>query len=508
MGRGAGRPVAETSPSTGAPYSYLGRLIAALPVRGTLFLRLGLSTGALLGPIVVTAVLFAFPLTLLATTVPLAFGSALQEEKPGPGKTLGSLFAISTAGSVLGALVTAYIAVPFIGTNRAFLLSRGFAFCDRGAVCFSGYRDQSRDSDNFRIGCKQAHPSDRSRAFPSTKPGSIIFIVPLLVTRRLTCWKMIVMAPGYFCWMGRVTTGWQAATGRKSQFDYIPALLRHVARFRPPPGRALVLGLGAGTLVRDLRRRGYDIEAVEIDPLVHEVARTYFSFPSEVATLHFDDARAFLERAVEAGKTFDVIIMDVTGGGHHPEHIYNRDAYLLIKRLLGRDGVMGANMVVFTHAPLDRAARYSAATLASVFPVVEAVDLHPDAGETDSLSQLLLFGAFRKPLVPFDGDRGQRLLPIEKDLRPLTDDWKSSSVVVDPCECAVAPQHAGVVGEASLPAVVAQAHRNGTSSTSDCQDGVFRRRIARSLRMVSTIAAAIRLDAKTRGQIPHEAGLA
>ncbi len=51
------------------------------------------------------------------------------------------------------------------------------------------------------------------------------------------------------------------------------------------------------------------------------------------------------------------------------------------------------------------------------------MDLHPNAGETDNLSQLLLFGAFRQPLEPFDEDRGQLLLPIEKDLRPITDDW-------------------------------------------------------------------------------------
>ncbi|MEE9263868.1 MAG: fused MFS/spermidine synthase [Vicinamibacteria bacterium] len=396
--------------------------IAALPLWGTLFLRLGLSTGALLGPIVVTAVLFAFPLTLLATTVPLAFGSALQEGEPGPGKTLGSLFAISTAGSVLGALVTAYIAVPFIGSNRAFLLIAALLFVIVAPFVFRGTGIKAAILVASGLVASKLIPPT-ARGVPEHKAGvhhlyradTRYAQVDVLEDERDG--SRVLLLDG-------ASQNWVAGRNwSESQFDYIPALQYHVARFRPPPGRALVLGLGAGTLVRDLGRRGYDVEAVEIDPLVHEVARTYFSFPSEAATLHFSDARAFLERAVEAGKTFDVIIMDVTGGGHHPEHIYKRDAYLLIERLLAHDGVMGANMVVFTHAPLDRAARYSAATLASVFPVVEAVDLQPDAGETDNLSQLLLFGAFLKPRAPFDEDRGQRLLPIEKDLRPLTDDW-------------------------------------------------------------------------------------
>jgi len=396
--------------------------IAALPVWGTLFLRLGLSTGALFGPIVVAAVLFAFPLTLLATSVPLAFGSALQDGEPGPGKMLGSLFAISTAGSVLGALITAYIAVPFIGMNRAFLLIAALLFVIVAPSVFRGAGIKAAILITFGLVASKLIPPT-ARGVPEHKAGvhhlyradTRYAQVDVLEDERDG--SRVLLLDG-------ASQNWVAGRNwSESQFDYIPALLQHVARFRPPPGRALVLGLGAGTLVRDLRRYGYDVEAVEIDPLVHEVARTYFSFPPEVATLHFGDARAFLERAVEAGETFDVIIVDVTGGGHHPEHIYNRDAYLLIERLLGRDGVMGANMVVFTHAPLDRGARYSAATLASVFPVVEAVDLHPEAGETDNLSQLLLFGAFLKPLTPFDEDRGQRLLPIEKDLRPLTDDW-------------------------------------------------------------------------------------
>ena len=396
--------------------------IAALPVWGTLFLRLGLSTGALFGPIVVTAVLFAFPLTLLATSVPLAFGSALQEGEPGPGKTLGSLFAISTAGSVFGALVTAYIAVPFIGMNRAFLLIAAVLFVIVAPFVFRGTGIKAAIlltsglvAGKFVPPVAGGVPEYKAGVHHLYRTDSRYAQIDVLEDERDG--SRVLLLDG-------ASQNWVAGRDwSESQFDYIPALLHHVTRFRPPPGRALVLGLGAGTLVRDLGRTGYEVEAVEIDPVVHDVARAYFSFPSEMATLHFEDARAFLERAVGAGETFEVIIMDVTGGGHHPEHIYNRDAYALIERLLAGDGVMGANMVVFTHAPLDRAARYSVATLATVFPIVEAVDLHPDAGETDNLSQLLLFGAFRRPLEPFDEERGQRLLPIEQDLRPITDDW-------------------------------------------------------------------------------------
>ena len=396
--------------------------VAALPLWGTLFLRLGLATGGILGPIVVTAVLFAFPLTLLATSVPLAFGSLLQEGEGSPGKTIGELFAISTAGSVFGALITAYIAVPFIGTNRAFLLIAALLFVIVAPSVFRGTGIKAAILITSGLLTSKLMPP-AARGVPEYEAGihhlyrtdTRYAQVDVLQDERDG--SRVLLLDG-------ASQNWVAGRDwSDSQFDYIPELLRHVARFRPPPGRALVLGLGAGTLVRDLARSGYEVEAVEIDPAVYEVARTFFSFPTEVAGIHFEDARAFLEGAVGSGERFDVVIVDVTGGGHHPEHIYNRDAYVLIQRLLAPDGVMGANMVVFTRAPMNRAARYSIATLASVFPMVEAVDLQLNSGDTENLSQLLLFGSLREPLAPFEENRGQRLLPIEENLRPITDDW-------------------------------------------------------------------------------------
>jgi spermidine synthase len=208
-----------------------------------------------------------------------------------------------------------------------------------------------------------------------------------------------------------------------SLFDYIPILTHHLQRYQAPPGNALVLGLGAGTLVRRLAREGYEVEVAELDPAVAEIARAYLGFPQECCAITFSDARAFLESAALRPKRYDIIVLDVAGGGQHPEHIYNGNTYQLMERLLSPTGVMAANMVVFTSPPYDRAARHSAATVADVFPFAEAVDLHPDAGTRGDLSQLLLFGSRREPRRPFTCVKGETLYPVDTSYRPLTDDW-------------------------------------------------------------------------------------
>lgn len=76
--------------------------------------------------------------------------------------------------------------------------------------------------------------------------------------------------------------------------------------------RILVLGLGGGCLPSFLRASipRAAITAVEIDETVAEIARKYFKLPEEVEVV-VEDALQFVEKQQTAGKTFDVVIVDI-----------------------------------------------------------------------------------------------------------------------------------------------------------------------------------------------------
>ena len=81
--------------------------------------------------------------------------------------------------------------------------------------------------------------------------------------------------------------------------------------FRPPPRRALLVGLGGGSLAKFIYHRMPEAvtEVVEINPQVVAVARRLFDVPAADARLvvRICDAAAFM---ASQGGGFDVILVD------------------------------------------------------------------------------------------------------------------------------------------------------------------------------------------------------
>lgn len=114
----------------------------------------------------------------------------------------------------------------------------------------------------------------------------------------------------------------------------------------PSPNRALIIGLGGGTLPMALAalRPEASIDVVEIDPAVVKVARRYFGFAEgENLRVHVQDARVFIRRASQAGPAYDLIMLDAFGADYIPEHLMTREFLQEVKALLREGGVLAAN---------------------------------------------------------------------------------------------------------------------------------------------------------------------
>ncbi|MGC8780390.1 MAG: fused MFS/spermidine synthase, partial [Anaerolineae bacterium] len=78
-----------------------------------------LDAGLLAGSMAAVLILFAAPVTLLGCVSPFAVRLALHDVA-GSGRVAGRLYAISTAGSILGAFLPVLLLIPNIGTRRTF----------------------------------------------------------------------------------------------------------------------------------------------------------------------------------------------------------------------------------------------------------------------------------------------------------------------------------------------------------------------------------------------------
>ena len=131
----------------------------------------------------------------------------------------------------------------------------------------------------------------------------------------------------------------------------------------PAPRRALIAGLGGGTLPSALAELFPEatIDVVEIDPAVAEVAKRFFGFAAtERLRLHIQDARVFVKRALGRGERYDLIMLDAFTGDYIPEHLMTREFLQEVKSLLSESGVLAANTFVASRLYDHESATYRA----------------------------------------------------------------------------------------------------------------------------------------------------
>lgn len=112
----------------------------------------------------------------------------------------------------------------------------------------------------------------------------------------------------------------------------------------PKPKKALFVGLGGGAMPMFLRalHPEVEIEAVEIDPGVVKLARTYFGFKEDKRLkVHVGDGRAFVEKA-KGG--WDLVFLDAYGSESIPRHLATLEFLQTLRGKLASGGLVVGNV--------------------------------------------------------------------------------------------------------------------------------------------------------------------
>jgi spermidine synthase len=115
--------------------------------------------------------------------------------------------------------------------------------------------------------------------------------------------------------------------------------------FAPPEGRLLFVGLGGGSMPMYARHVMPDIwiDAVEIDPLIVDVARQYFGFREDARmTARAADGRAFIEAAAPA--SYDVVFLDAFSADGIPFALTTTEFLTAVRSSLAAGGVVVSNV--------------------------------------------------------------------------------------------------------------------------------------------------------------------
>ena len=114
--------------------------------------------------------------------------------------------------------------------------------------------------------------------------------------------------------------------------------------------RVLMEGLGGGSTPRAYQHyyTNVMVDVVEIDPVVVEVAKKYFTLTeSPKLNINIDDGRVFLRRSTN---TYDVILMDAYStkppyGSALPRQLVTKEFFTLASQHLSTNGVLAYNVI-------------------------------------------------------------------------------------------------------------------------------------------------------------------
>jgi spermidine synthase len=319
--------------------------------------------GLVAGTFLAAGLLFAIPLALLGMVSPLAV-RALAD--PGAlGRSVGGLYALSTAGSVAGSLTVSLLLIPRLSVHVALAVTAGALAVvpilhlltrRRGGAAAAGLA--------ILVAAGAATLQAGAWADGQTRYKG----EALAVTARLpSAYGDLVVSDRdgiRYLFLNGVQQGSLRSEGVSGAL-YAYGLQRLVS-VRGLPRTALVWGLGAGILVRAMVEAGVDVTVLEIDPAALRAAREHFALPAATRVV-LGDARTETRRL--PGR-YEVIILDAFAGDTPPFHLLTREALTAVAERLAPGGLVAVNLVGAVTGP-------GARVLASVARTMEAAGLGP-----------------------------------------------------------------------------------------------------------------------------------
>jgi spermidine synthase len=140
-----------------------------------------------------------------------------------------------------------------------------------------------------------------------------------------------------------------------------PHRIAMLASIKPENSKALLIGLGGGSIAMELKKMGFSVDAVELDKRVPELAAKYFGFEPEGIHVYIDDGRHFIRTAE---KKYDLVVIDVLNGEVQPHHMFTMESFAEIKQILEPDGMLIINNQGFLQGEHGLGARSVYKTLA------------------------------------------------------------------------------------------------------------------------------------------------
>ncbi|MFA6489234.1 MAG: fused MFS/spermidine synthase [Candidatus Micrarchaeia archaeon] len=351
-----------------------GMFVALLPFIGDFIRYLSLPWQILLP---LSALLVSLPAISLSLVSPVLIE---KTDKGHAGASAGTIYAVSTVGSIAGTFIPAFFMLPVIGV--AATLAAAGAMMAVLAILFM------KKPSGAHAACILVALALFS-GFAIAQP----FGIP---TYFYTAKVVDSAGARYLIMDGWAESSLNLSNHSAPVFEYakvMAARMRSLGNVR----KVAIIGAGGCTQVHHVKGifPSATIDVVDIDAKVFDICKSrFFVNEDDGVKFHVEDGRKFLEE----NRGYDLIIIDVFSSGCHlPPHIGSAEFFATAARALSDNGSLMANVIVKAGGPANRA---FCATVATAF---EEVSCEPLGQEGKIVNLVITAGKARATPLPAVG---------------------------------------------------------------------------------------------------------
>jgi len=367
-----------------------GAMLALMPFSSKFIMDQMSHASLSVGAIVSLLVYMVPPLSLMGMVSPVIINLVTQEASSS-GNNAGNVYAISTLGGILFTFLMGFYIIPnygiklpslIVGLMLAILpfisliykreLKIVLIAIPLFLISAMSFKSVSEFNDEYQILYESEgilgqvkvvdHPSYLFTE--NNRPGR-----GLIVNNTLQSFASLNDNLEYSIW------NWS---------HYYPA----AASIFPKQSKVLLLGLGGGTLLKQLNRLHFEVDVVEIDKRIGDVCKQYFAIDPDQEII-IDDARHYIRTTK---KTYDIIIYDTFLGESVPEHLLTIEGLADAQQILRPGGMIMSNFYGFINGDYGYAAR-------SVYKTFKSANMHTHLlatpGEENSRNLIFLASSER-----------------------------------------------------------------------------------------------------------------
>ncbi len=285
------------------------------------------------GSLATISLLFSLPVVIMGMTSPFLIRIIARSDRIGV--STGRIFGISTIGSIVGTFLPILIFIPTFGTGKTILF---FAAC-QFVVTIVGFAGLKYSFLSLAVIIPFLFPVPLPRE-ASGEIYSTESAYEYIEVRDHNPYRYLVYNDG----VGAQSVVRKDGILTGYYFDYF-SLLPYLSE--SPARRALLIGLGGGTIADQIHYFHPDIKvtAVEIDPKIIQIAKKYFHL-TPAARVYNMDGRIF--ESLGEKRKYDIVIIDAyTRQLYIPFYLATAEFFGQVKKTLSYGGIVSMNVAAF-----------------------------------------------------------------------------------------------------------------------------------------------------------------